>query len=80
MFSKAILLQMDEDVSVALEAFSRIAPAVPIIADVIVSHKLFQVLTASSGGRLHFSVYDKYLGALARYWSAFVIIICSLTQ
>lgn len=60
------VLNMDEDVSVALEAFSRIAPAVPVIADVIVSHKLFEVLTASSGGRLHFLVYDKYLGALER--------------
>ncbi|KAL3512243.1 hypothetical protein ACH5RR_024960 [Cinchona calisaya] len=59
-------LSMDEDVSVALDAFCRIAPAVPIIADVIVCHKLFEVLSASSSGRLQFSVYDKYLGALER--------------
>lgn len=58
---------MDEDISVSLEAFCRIAPAVPVIADVIVSHKLFEVLTQASGGRLQFSVYDKYLSSLERY-------------
>lgn len=61
------MLQMDDDISVSLEAFSRIASAVPIIANVIISHKLFEVLTSASGGRLHFSVYDKYLSGLERY-------------
>ncbi|CAI9113562.1 OLC1v1014187C2 [Oldenlandia corymbosa var. corymbosa] len=64
--SQPLLNQMDEDVSVALEAFSRIAPAVPIMADVVVCDNLFEVLTASTGGRLQFSVYDKYLSALER--------------
>lgn len=59
---------MDEDISVSLEAFCRIAPAVPVIADVIVSHHIFEVLTLASGGRLQFSVYDKYLNSLERYW------------
>uniref|UniRef100_A0A1J3HI82 Uncharacterized protein n=1 Tax=Noccaea caerulescens TaxID=107243 RepID=A0A1J3HI82_NOCCA len=59
------LLSVDEDPTVSLEAFSRIAPAVPIIADVIICENLFGVLTSSSNGvRLHFSVYDKYLYAL----------------
>lgn len=58
---------MDEDATVGLEAFSRIAPAVPIIANVIVSDNLFEVLTASTGGRLYFSVYEKYLNGLERY-------------
>ena len=59
---------MDEDVTAGLEAFSRIAPAVPIIANVIISDNLFEVLTASTGGRLQFSVYEKYLTALERYY------------
>ncbi|CAI9787223.1 unnamed protein product [Fraxinus pennsylvanica] len=57
---------MDEDVSVGIEAFSRIAPAVPVIANVIVSDNVFEVLAASTSGRLHFSVYDKYLSGLER--------------
>ncbi|KAH0879397.1 hypothetical protein HID58_066791 [Brassica napus] len=64
------LLSVDGDPTVGLEAFSRIAPAVPIIADVIICENLFGVLQASSsssnGLRLHFSVYDKYLYGLER--------------
>ncbi|KAJ7970372.1 Plant protein of unknown function (DUF639) [Quillaja saponaria] len=60
------LLSVDEDASVGLEAFSRVAPAVPIIANVIISENLFEVLTASTGGRLQFSIYDKYLSGLER--------------
>ncbi|GFS33128.1 heat-inducible transcription repressor [Actinidia rufa] len=58
------LLNMDEDVTVGVEAFSRIAPAVPIIANVVIADNLFEVLTASTGGRLQFSVYEKYLSGL----------------
>ncbi|XP_038688025.1 uncharacterized protein LOC119987240 isoform X2 [Tripterygium wilfordii] len=60
------LLNLEDDLMVGLEAFSRIAPAVPIIANVIVSQNLFEVLTASTGGRLQFSIYDKYLSGLER--------------
>ncbi|XP_057480599.1 uncharacterized protein LOC130767673 isoform X2 [Actinidia eriantha] len=60
------LLNMDEDVTVGVEAFSRIAPAVPIIANVVIADNLFEVLTASTGGRLQFSVYEKYLSGLER--------------
>ncbi|ESQ30637.1 hypothetical protein EUTSA_v10011279mg [Eutrema salsugineum] len=61
------LLSVDEDPTVGLEAFSRIAPAVPIIADVIICENLFGMLTSSSNGvRLHFYVYDKYLYGLER--------------
>ncbi|XP_042395397.1 uncharacterized protein LOC121985804 isoform X1 [Zingiber officinale] len=48
------------------EAFSRIAPAIPIIADVVTCTDLFDVLTSSTGGRLTFAIYEKYLGALDR--------------
>ncbi|XP_057951907.1 uncharacterized protein LOC131146351 isoform X2 [Malania oleifera] len=60
------LLTVDEDATVGIEAFSRIAPAVPVIANVIISDNLFEMLTASTGGRLYFSVYEKYLTALER--------------
>ncbi|XP_010534213.1 PREDICTED: uncharacterized protein LOC104809831 [Tarenaya hassleriana] len=60
------LLSVDDDATVSLEAFSRIAQAVPIIADVIICENLFDVLTSSAGSRLQFSVYDKYLNGLER--------------
>ncbi|CAA0825817.1 Plant protein of unknown function (DUF639 [Striga hermonthica] len=60
------VIHLDDDVTIGVEAFSRIAPAVPLIANVIVSDKIFEVLAASSGDRLHFSVYDKYLIRLGR--------------
>lgn len=58
--------QVDEDLTVGLEAFLRIAPVVPIIADVVISENLFEVFTRSTGGRLQFSTYDKYLSGLER--------------
>ncbi|XP_061357585.1 uncharacterized protein LOC133301888 isoform X2 [Gastrolobium bilobum] len=60
------LINVDEDVSVGLEAFCRIAPAIPIIANVIISENLFEVLSSSTGGRLQFPMYDKYLSSLER--------------
>ncbi|XP_034672901.1 uncharacterized protein LOC117904421 [Vitis riparia] len=60
------LLNVGEDAAVGIEAFSRIAPVVPTIANVIISDNLFEVLTASTDGRLQFSIYDKYLTGLER--------------
>ncbi|KAJ0764920.1 hypothetical protein HanPI659440_Chr08g0297581 [Helianthus annuus] len=59
-------MDIDEDASVSIEAFSRIAPAVPIIADVIVSDYIFEFLTVSTGSRLQFSTFEKYLIGLER--------------
>ncbi|KAJ0898119.1 hypothetical protein HanRHA438_Chr08g0353261 [Helianthus annuus] len=59
-------MDIDEDASVGIEAFSRIAPAVPIIADVIVSDYIFEFLTVSTGSRLQFSTFEKYLIGLER--------------
>lgn len=59
-------MQGDEEITVGVEAFSRIAPAVPNIASVIIIEYLFQVLTASTGSRLQFFIYDKYLSGLER--------------
>ena len=62
-----IFEQVDQDSTVGLEAFCRIAPAIPSIADVVTSSNLFDVLTNSTGGRLSFVVYEKYLGGLDRF-------------
>lgn len=61
-----LLLQVDMESTVGVEAFSRIAPAIPTIADVITCFNLFDVLSTSSGGRLSFAVYEKYLVELER--------------
>ncbi|KAI3509357.1 hypothetical protein L1887_24580 [Cichorium endivia] len=58
--------KIDDDAAVGIEAFSRIAPAVPIIANVIISNYIFEFLTASTGGQLHYSTYEKYLIGLER--------------
>ncbi|KAK1324586.1 hypothetical protein QJS10_CPA01g01465 [Acorus calamus] len=60
------VLKVDSESTVGGEAFSRIAPAIPIIADLITCADLFDVLTALTGGRLPISVYEKYLGGLER--------------
>ncbi|XP_072984540.1 uncharacterized protein [Typha latifolia] len=60
------MLKVDADSTVGIEAFSRVAPAIPTIADVITCCNLFDVLSSSTGGCLSFSVYDKYLAGLDR--------------
>ncbi|XP_024992120.1 uncharacterized protein LOC112525999 isoform X2 [Cynara cardunculus var. scolymus] len=65
-FHGYLIMQIDEDATVGIEAFSRIVPAVPIIADVIISDYIFEFLTASTGGRLQFSTFEKYLSGLER--------------
>ncbi|XP_059640639.1 uncharacterized protein LOC132282848 [Cornus florida] len=64
--SGQLLDNIHDVVTVGVEAFSRIGPAVPIIANVIISDNLFEVLTESTAGRLQFSVYEKYLSGLER--------------
>lgn len=64
--SQPLTNKVDEEVSVGLEAFCRIAPSIPIIANVIISETLFEVLSSSTGGRLQFPIYDKYLSGLER--------------
>ncbi|THU45946.1 hypothetical protein C4D60_Mb02t23320 [Musa balbisiana] len=57
---------VDKERTAGVEAFSRIAPAIPTIADVITCFNLFDKLTTSTGGRLTFAIYEKYLAALDR--------------
>ncbi|KFK39204.1 hypothetical protein AALP_AA3G212900 [Arabis alpina] len=63
-------MQVDEKKSVGQEAFARIAPVCPAIADAITVHNLFDALTSSSGHRLHFLVYDKYIRSLDKIFKA----------
>ncbi|KAK3154719.1 hypothetical protein QOZ80_2BG0194300 [Eleusine coracana subsp. coracana] len=64
--STRLAIQVDDNKTVGLNAFARVAPSCPIIADLVTVHNLFDALTCSSGGRLHFFVYDKYLKTLDR--------------
>ncbi|XP_048235232.1 uncharacterized protein LOC8260741 isoform X2 [Ricinus communis] len=57
-------VQVDDTQTVGRESFARIAPACPLVADVITAHNLFYALTSSSADRLHFLIYDKYLHTL----------------
>ncbi|KAL9257275.1 hypothetical protein AKJ16_DCAP12964, partial [Drosera capensis] len=59
--STDMAVQVDDEKTVSPEAFSRIACACAAIADVITAQNLFDALTSSSGNRLRFLVYDKYL-------------------
>ncbi|KAI4339013.1 hypothetical protein MLD38_024002 [Melastoma candidum] len=57
-------LPLLDDVIVGKEAFNRFAPAIPLVVNVIISENLYELLSASTGGRLQFSVYEKYPLAL----------------
>ncbi|KAH6837860.1 polygalacturonase inhibitor [Perilla frutescens var. hirtella] len=64
--STKMAVQVDDKKTVGPEAFARIAPTCPVIADVTTVHNLFDVLTSSSGPRLHYLIYDKYLRSLEK--------------
>ncbi|KAL3502355.1 hypothetical protein ACH5RR_036804 [Cinchona calisaya] len=64
--STNMAVQVDDKKTVGPDAFGRIAPACLVVADVITVHNLFDVLTSSSGHRLHFLIYDKYLRSLEK--------------
>ncbi|TYG74449.1 hypothetical protein ES288_D04G183600v1 [Gossypium darwinii] len=62
--SISMAVQVDDKKTVGQEAFERIAPVCAVVADIITVHNLFYALTSSSGPRLHFIIYDKYLRSL----------------
>ncbi|KZV55109.1 hypothetical protein F511_32365 [Dorcoceras hygrometricum] len=64
--STKMAVQVDDKKTVGPEAFARIAPACPVIADTVMVHNLFDVLTSSSDSRLHFLIYDKFLRSLEK--------------
>jgi len=57
-------IQVDGRRTVGPEAFAKITPACPAIAHPITVRNLFDALTNSTGGRLHFLIYHKYLKKL----------------
>ncbi|CAM0901723.1 unnamed protein product [Alopecurus aequalis] len=57
-------IQVDGRRTVGPEAFAKIAPACPAVAHPITVRNLFDALTNSTGGRLHFLIYHKYLKSL----------------
>ncbi|XP_044487920.1 uncharacterized protein LOC123212791 isoform X2 [Mangifera indica] len=62
--STNMAVQVDDNKTVGPEAFARIAPVCATVADVITVHNLFEALTTSSGFRLHFIIFEKYLRSL----------------
>lgn len=66
--------------TVGPEAFARIAPACVLVADIITVYNLFDALTSSSGHRLHFLVYDKYLRSIDKYDLFFSIGVTSFIK
>ncbi|KAI5064365.1 hypothetical protein GOP47_0021035 [Adiantum capillus-veneris] len=58
------IIKVDTERAVGREAFVRLGPAIAGVADPVTVVCQFDALTAASGGRLQFSVYDKYLGEL----------------
>ncbi|KAM4121275.1 hypothetical protein ACJW30_03G195600 [Castanea mollissima] len=68
--SSSTTLAVDEKKTVGREAFARIAPVCSAVADIITVHNLFDALTSSSGYRLHFLVYEKYIRSLDKIMKA----------
>ncbi|XP_042500288.1 uncharacterized protein LOC122078384 isoform X2 [Macadamia integrifolia] len=64
--SACMAVQVDDKETVGPEAFARIAPACAAVADIITVRNLFDALAGSSGGQLHFLIYDKYLRSLKK--------------
>ncbi|KAJ7568943.1 hypothetical protein O6H91_01G054100 [Diphasiastrum complanatum] len=60
-YSDLMPLLVGVESTVGRDAFVRLAPIVPQIADMITVHSQFEELTSLTGGRLPFPVYDNYI-------------------
>ena len=58
------MIQVGVESSVGVDAFTWLAPAVPLIADVVTANFLFETLIASTMGHLPFPLYDKFVKEL----------------
>jgi hypothetical protein len=58
------LLQAEVEQTVGLEAFTRLAPAIPSVADIVTVHPLWETLTTTTASRLPYQLYDRYLTEL----------------
>jgi hypothetical protein len=54
-------MMVNVESTVGVDAFVRLAPAIPTVADAITVHCQFDALTASTASHLPFTIYDKYL-------------------
>ncbi|KAL3690742.1 hypothetical protein R1sor_004393 [Riccia sorocarpa] len=63
-YSDLMPMLVDLESTVGSEAFARIAPAIPLVADIISVHQQFDALTAGTGGRLPYPIFEKYLSEL----------------
>ncbi|KAI5083423.1 hypothetical protein GOP47_0003166 [Adiantum capillus-veneris] len=55
------IIRVGSERAVGKQAFVRLGPAIAGVADPVTVHSQFDVLTATTEGRLQFTVYDKYL-------------------
>lgn len=78
--STDMAVQVDNEKTVGPEAFARIAPGCAVIADVATVQNLFDALTNTSGNRLHFLIYDKYLQSLDRVIKSSKNMLSALTN
>ncbi|BBN12480.1 hypothetical protein MPTK1_5g20450 [Marchantia polymorpha subsp. ruderalis] len=58
------VVKVDVESTIGSEAFARIAPAIPLVADIISVHQQFDALTSGTGGRLPYPIFEKYLSEL----------------
>jgi hypothetical protein len=59
--------QAEVQQTVGMEAFARLAPAIPAVADIVTVHPQWEALTATTGARLPFQLYDRFLTELDKY-------------
>ncbi|MCO5562468.1 hypothetical protein L7F22_016095 [Adiantum nelumboides] len=55
------IIRVGSERAVGKQAFVRLGPAIAGVADPVTVHSQFDALTATTEGRLQFTVYDKYL-------------------
>ncbi|CAM6088121.1 unnamed protein product [Calypogeia fissa] len=63
-YSDLMPMMVDVETTVGQEAFARLAPVIPLAADTISVYQQFEALTASTGGRLPFPIFEKYFSEL----------------
>ncbi|KAG6544583.1 hypothetical protein Mapa_014005 [Marchantia paleacea] len=63
-YSDLMPMLVDVESTIGSEAFARIAPAIPLVADIISVHQQFDALTSGTGGRLPYPIFEKYLSEL----------------
>ncbi|KAL2624328.1 hypothetical protein R1flu_008573 [Riccia fluitans] len=63
-YSDLMPMLVEVESTVGSEAFARVAPAIPLVADIISVHQQFDSLTSGTGGRLPYPIFEKYLSEL----------------